>query len=232
MIGDAQVLAVIAARGGSKGLPGKNLLALGGRPLIEWSVAAARQSGHVDRVILSSDDDAIIAAATAVGCEAPFVRPAALAQDDSSMVDVVVHALDQLADDYGYVVLLQPTSPFRTADDIDGALRTCHEAGAASCVSVCPPPKSPLWMYSIGPEGRLVPAMASSNTARRQELPSYWALNGAVYVVRSDWFRQARTFIDAGTLAYPMPPERSVDIDTQLDFVFAEAIAAHGLQTP
>ena len=130
MIGNRKVLAVIPARGGSKALPGKNILTINGRPLIDWSIAAARGSRFVDRVVLSSDDDAIMAAAAACGCEVPFRRPTDLATDAASTIDVVLHALDALPG-YDVVMVLQPTSPLRTAGDIDAACQTFDRARAA-----------------------------------------------------------------------------------------------------
>ena len=122
MIDGLSVLALVPARGGSKGLPGKNIRPAAGRPLLDYTVAAARSSACIDRVVLSSDDEAIMRVARASGCEVPFRRPAALATDEATSIDVVLHALDQLPP-HDLVVLLQPTSPLRTAADIDGACR-------------------------------------------------------------------------------------------------------------
>ena len=129
-----KVLALITARGGSKGLPRKNVLLAGGKPLIAWTVEAAVSSECIDRVVLTSDDDEIMAAAMAAGCDVPFCRPAHLASDVATSLDVVLHAIDQLPG-YEYVVLLQPTSPLRTAADIDAAFELMLETEAPSCVS-------------------------------------------------------------------------------------------------
>src|SRR5688500_10349967 len=142
MIAGRSVLALIPARGGSKGLPGKNLLPVDGRPLLDWTVQAARRSRYIDRVVLSSDDPAIIAAGLAAGCDAPFVRPAELASDTAGTLEVVEHALDRLPG-YDVLVLLQPTSPLRTAGDIDGACERMVASGAGSCVSVSLVEQSP-----------------------------------------------------------------------------------------
>jgi CMP-N,N'-diacetyllegionaminic acid synthase len=133
VIGDRKVLALIPARGGSQGLPGKNILPVRGRPLLAWSVDAARGSRRVDRVVLSSEDEAVIAAARACGCDVPFRRPYALASDTAPTIDVVLHALDALPG-YDVVVLLQPTSPLRTVADIDGACVRFATSGAPACV--------------------------------------------------------------------------------------------------
>jgi N-acylneuraminate cytidylyltransferase len=218
------VLALIPARGGSKGLPGKNLRALGGKPLIQWSIEAAQRSRFVTRVVVSSDDPTILTAARAAGAETPFVRPAELAQDDTSSIDVVFHALDQLPP-FDWVVLLQPTSPLRTSEDIDQALARCFAANAPACVSVTETPALPWWMFRLDAAGRLVSLLdEGQRPQRRQDAPMLYSLNGALYVAQVEWLRQSRRFLTDETLAYVMPPERSVDIDTALDFRLAECL--------
>lgn len=213
---------MICARGGSKGLPGKNLKLLGGKPLIAWSIEAAKKSTLLDRILLSTDDLDILQVAREYGCEAPFVRPPELATDTADIVDVIIHALDQAGSHYDYVVLLQATSPFRIAVDIDAAIKLCQSAKADSCVSVTTPSKSPYWMYTLGADDRMHQLIAQNDVSRRQDLPAAWVLNGAVYVVETKWFRQARKFVGPNTIAYKMPVERSVDIDIALDFRVAE----------
>ena len=226
MIGGQRVLALITARGGSKGLPGKNVRPLGGRPLVAWSVAAARASRYVDRVVLSSDDAAIQEAARAAGADVPFTRPAALASDTATSLDVVNHALDQLPG-FDLLVLLQPTSPLRTADDIDRCLEACGpDGGAPAAVSVVETDKSPHWMFTLGPDARLHRLLDGPVPDRRQDAPRVMVLNGAVYVARIPWLAQARTFVTPETVAHVMPRERSVDIDTALDFALTEQLLA------
>ncbi len=226
MIGGLSVLALITARGGSKGLPGKNLRLLGGRPLVAWSVEQARASALIDRVVISSDDPEIIARAVAAGAEAPFVRPAELADDRASSAEVVSHALAALERRYDLLVLLQPTSPLRSVADIDACIRRVADSGAPSCISLTEPAKSPWWMYHMDAAGRLAPLLEGGAAARRQDLPPVYAPNGAVYVVRVPWFLDHRAFVGDGSLGHVMPPERSIDIDTALDFRLAEAIVA------
>ncbi len=224
MIGSQRVLALIPARGGSKGLPRKNVLPLGGRPLIAWTVRAAMDVACIDRVVLSSDDDEIAQAAREAGCEIPFRRPAHLAQDTSSTADVVLHALQELPG-YEWLVLLQPTSPLRTAHDIDAAVRLCHATGAPGCVSVTEATQSPYWMYRIDQGMSLQPLLDTEERhGRRQDLPPVFVLNGAVYVVRIDEFLSTRRFVGPGTLAHVMPQERSIDIDTADDLETAQKL--------
>ena len=216
MIGTRKVLALIPARGGSKTLPKKNMLPLGGRPLLAWTVDAGRGARSVDRLVLSSDDEAIMAAARACGCEVPFRRPAALATDTSTSIEVVMHALDALPG-YDVIVLLQPTSPLRSAADVDAACEQLARTGAPACVSVAPVVQSPYWMYCLA-DDRLVPVVATPSPAtRRQDLPPVYALNGAIYVADVAWLRRTRSFVGPETVAYVMPAERSFDIDTSAD---------------
>jgi CMP-N,N'-diacetyllegionaminic acid synthase len=225
MLNDRRVLALITARGGSKGVHQKNLRHLGGKSLLQWTVDAANSSHYIDRLILSSDDQKIIESAEAIGCEAPFVRPAILASDDASSVDVAIHALGQLSQDYDYLVLLQPTSPLRSTQDIDECIRICAESEANSCASVCQSPTPPTWMYTIDDNRMMSPLRElRPQSTRRQIQPTAYFCNGAVYVVKVDWFRDAKCFIDRQTIAYVMPRERSMDIDTEADFHIAESM--------
>ena len=171
MIGQLSVLALVTARGGSKALPGKNIRRVNGRPLIDFTITAASASRCIDRIVLSTDDDAIAQVAIASGCEVPFVRPAHLAGDEAGSIDVVLHALAVLPR-HDLVVLLQPTSPARTAHDIDAACEQLVRHGAPSCVSVVLADQSPYWMYRLGSDARLAPLLdAPGGASRRQDLP-------------------------------------------------------------
>jgi CMP-N,N'-diacetyllegionaminic acid synthase len=225
VIGGDSVLALIPARGGSKGLARKNLRLLGGRPLIAWTIKAARASRCIDRVVLSTEDEEIAEVARAAGCDVPFRRPLALACDEAPVMAVIAHALDALAERYDWLVLLQPTSPLRLPEDIDGSLALCIEREVPCCVSVCEAPKSPYWMFTTTPDGRMQPVLPPAATGqRRQDLPAAWALNGAVYAARTSWLVRQVSFLTPETLAYPMPKVRSVDIDDECDLAIAEAL--------
>lgn len=211
-------LALITARGGSKGLPRKNVLPAGGKPLIAWTIQAAIESTTVDAVVLSSDDDEIIETAVAWGCSVPFRRPAHLANDTASSIDVVMHALDQLPG-FEYIILLQPTSPLRAAVDIDAAFRLLERSGAPSCVSVCETDQSPYWMYQLNEDRSLRNLMPQQPTAmRRQDLPPVYVLNGAIYIAEIEWLRRSKRFVTPDTVAYVMSKHNSIDIDTPEDF--------------
>lgn len=223
MIGDARVLAVIPARGGSKGLARKNLAPFRGRPLIAWTIEAAQASVLIDDVILSSDDAEIIAVAKGLGCAAPFVRGPELSTDEATSLAVVLDALDRTPG-YDVVVLLQPTSPLRTAADIDAVLALLDDGGETA-VSVTDAESHPFLVYRPDADGRLAPYAAPEAGAslRRQDLPPAWSLNGAVYAARVEALRRTRAFVQPGrTRAWPMPRARSADIDTLDDLLAAE----------
>jgi len=224
MYKNKRILCTINARGGSKGIPGKNIRELGGLPLIAWSIREARRSAYLDRVIVSSDDAAILAVARAHGAETPFVRPAELARDDTPGVDPVLHAVAALApDSYDYVVLLQPTSPLRQVEDIDGAITRCLDGGWPCCISVTQPEKSPYYMFRMDEGARLSPVIEQQSFHTcRQTLPKVYAPNGAVYVANCAWLAQTRSYLTPETRGYEMPRERSLDIDELLDFELCE----------
>jgi len=228
MIGSKRVLGVITARGGSKGLPGKNVRIINGKPLVAWTIEAALESNLIDRVILSSDDAEIIKIAKKWKCDVPFVRPENLAHDDSPIEGALVHALDNIAEKYYYIVLLQATSPLRIADDIDGCIEACHRNDAPSCISVCPSPKSPYLMFTLQPDRQMSPLfdLGGRETRRRQDLPDAVVPNGAVYVSKVSRYRQDRDFYVPGAVAYQMPEDRSVDIDAEFDLRIMEAVLA------
>lgn len=218
MIGPHRVLAVIPARGGSKGLAGKNIRLAHGRPLLAWTIEAARASRFIDHVVLSSDDESIMSVARAFGCDVPFRRPDELATDTATSIDVVLHALDAVPG-FDTVVLLQPTSPLRTEDDIDAACALHAECDGAPCVSVSVVEKSPYLMYELADDHRMQPVLpAPADVTRRQDFPAVFALNGAIYISRVGELRAARTFISSHTVAYVMPHDRALDIDTASDF--------------
>jgi CMP-N,N'-diacetyllegionaminic acid synthase len=217
MIDGQRVLAIIPARGGSKGVPRKNIREVGGWPLIAWTIEEARKAKYVDRLILSSEDAEIIRVAKEWGCDVPFVRPAELAQDDTPGIDPVLHAASMLPE-YDVIVVLQATSPLRIAADIDGCIEHCMTKNAPACVSVTEADQSPFWMFRIGEHGKMQRLIEDGQAyARRQELPLVYVLNGAVYVARRDWLTSRQTFLGEETLGYVMPPERSLDIDTEVD---------------
>lgn len=225
MIGGRKVLAVVAARGGSKGLPRKNLIELGGKPMIAWSIEAAKGSHYLDRTIFSSEDEELMSVARQWGADVPFRRPAELATDDASIMDTLFHAIDSAGELFDIVVLLQAASPLRLASDIDNSLELCINTGAPACVSVTIPSKPPFWTYLMGEGNRMIPLLPEySKATRRQDLPNAYVLNGAIFLAEIPWLRQNRVFMCPDTVAFPMPQDRSIDIDTAQDLIIARAL--------
>lgn len=221
------VLGVIPARGGSKAIPHKNLAPLGGRPLLAWTAEAALTS-QLDRVVLSTDSEAIADAGRGLGLDVPFLRPAELATDSAASIDVVLHALDVLdptGATYGAAMLLQPTTPLRTAGDIDAALDLLATTGADSVIGVVPVGgHHPARMKHVD-DGRLIdpPFAETVENQPRQELEPLVIRNGAVYLTRTSVLR-TRSFKGRDSRALVMPSERSVNIDEPLDLLVAEAL--------
>lgn len=220
-----RILAVIPARGGSKGLPGKNIRELAGKPLIAWSIEAGRQSRYVDQLTISTDSPAIARVAREWGGDVPFLRPAELATDEAKGIDAILHAVRWHRENsqvFDLILVLQPTSPLRTAEDIDRAIELLFEKNASAIVSVCPTDHHP-WLANTLPEGGsmkefLRPEVQNTN---RQSLPNFYRLNGAIYLADISFLEETCTFIADGTIAFPMAAEKSIDIDNLLDFKLA-----------
>lgn len=217
-------LAIIPARGGSKGIPRKNIKELAGKPLIAWTIEEAKKSKYITKLILSSEDAEIIEVAKRYGCEVPFVRPKELAADDTPGVDPILHAIEQCPG-YDFVVLLQPTSPFRTAEDIDEAIETMLAKEASFCVSVTEPNQSPYWMYNLNVNGMIKPIINQTNFAvRRQDLPKAYSLNGAIYLAQTEQLKVTKSFLTDETVGYVMSENHSYDIDNRIDFIICDKL--------
>ena len=220
-----KILAIIPARGGSKGVPRKNIKMLAGKPLIAWTIEEAKKSRFIDMCIVSTEDEEIKSVAEEWGGNVPFMRPVELAQDDTLGIEPVLHAIKMLPG-YDFVVLLQVTSPLRTVEDIDGAIACCLDRDCESCVGVTEVEHSPYWMYRLDEQKRLQPILkiAKEESYQRQKLPKVYQLNGAVYVASVAFVKSERELIGADTLGFVMPQKRSYDIDTMLDFEVVEVL--------
>ena len=222
-------LGLIPARGGSKGVPRKNLRELAGKPLVAWTIETALRCDGIERLVVSTDDEEIASVCRDLGAEVPFRRPADLARDESPDLPVYEHALDWLAREEGYrpaaVVWLRPTAPLRTVEDIEAVLEMLEETGCDSVRSVCRAEHHPAWMRTL--EGdRLRPLLDGdgANYHQRQALPPVYRLNGAVDAVRSASVGSGPELFGGDVRGYVMPAERSVDLDTMLDFALAERL--------
>lgn len=228
MIQNKRILAIIPARGGSKGLPGKNSLFFCGKPLLAWSIEQALKSKYIDQVLVSTDSKKIAAIARKFGAEVPFLRPRAISGSSAKTIDAVFHAVDALKNKdrhFDHIILLQPTSPLRSEKDIDQAIEEFFKKKAQSIISVCKTEHSPLWAgvlpKDLSMKDFIKPRVADKP---RQSLPDYYRINGAIYFSSIDYLRRNKGFLGELTVAFVMPRERSIDIDTQLDFDFAAFI--------
>ena len=231
-----KILGVIPARGGSKGLPRKNVLPLLGEPLIGWTIRAVKESRCIDRIVISTDDKEIAAVCENLGVPVPFLRPKELAEDDAPMVDVALHVLEYLKsrEDYSpdYVALFQPTSPLRTASDINRAVELLFSNNRAdSVISIVEASEKPYWMRTLSQEGFIKYFIEHEyKDLRRQDLPPVYIVNGAIYIGRTTTLLKNRTFSPEKTVGYLMPKSRSADIDDINDFKIAEMILSDQLK--
>jgi len=230
-----QVLALIPARSGSKGIPGKNLRLLAGRPLIVHTIEQAKQSTKVNRVIVSTDGMKIAEISKEAGAEVPFARPSVLASDDTPAFPVVQHALQWLKQHEGYqpdvVVLLQPTSPLRRSEHIDQGVELLLKTQADSVISLCETEHSPYWMKLLDEKGQVKPFIESKiEYFRRQDLPIVYRLNGAIYATRYNIIKERNRLLGDDVRALVMTREDSVDVDDEIDFLLAELLLKRRLE--
>ena len=228
-----KMIAIVPARGGSKGLPGKNIKPLNGLPMIGYAIREAQKSNYISDIIVSTDSPDIAIVAKELGASVPFLRPDKLAGDTSSAIDVYIYTIDRLNNEYGYsiesFIVLQPTSPLRTVKDIDGALGTFFDLQAESVISVTEASHPPVWAKKIDENGVLkdyFPEYASNQN--RQEINTAYMPNGAVFVFDYYKLKSEYGYYFEKTYPFIMPADRSVDVDTHLDFEFAEFLIKKG----
>lgn len=225
MFKDKKFLAIIPARGGSKRLPQKNILDLAGKPLISWTIEAAINSQYIDTVLVSSDSEDILDIARKYKTKI-VKRPKELASDSASSFDAVVHALENVTEEYAYIVFLQPTSPLRTAKHIDDAIALLDEKNADAIISVSEVEHSPLWSSQLDESLSMEFFLDEKITNKRsQDLPTFYRLNGAIYICDVNKLLKEKTFfVKKNIYAYQMNKETSIDIDTEIDFKLAEIL--------
>ncbi|HLE24624.1 MAG TPA: acylneuraminate cytidylyltransferase family protein [Thermodesulfobacteriota bacterium] len=225
-----EVLGIIPARQGSKGIKYKNIIPLLGKPLISYTIMAAKKSKMISRLIVSSDDPKILAIAESEGVKTPFLRPESLATGETPSADVAIHAFQKVQSiegkKYDAIILLQPTSPLRTTYDIDNAINLLEEKDADSVISVMKLEKChPFKLLRVENE-KLKPLYPEKwkGSIRRQEMPPIYITNGAIYCIKSHLLIKNRTFWSDNNIPYIMPPERSIDIDSVIDLKLAEIL--------
>ncbi|WP_252223594.1 MULTISPECIES: acylneuraminate cytidylyltransferase family protein [unclassified Clostridium] len=223
-----EILAIIPARGGSKGLPGKNILNLNGKPLIAHTILASKNSKFVTRVVVSTDDKEIAEISKKYGAEVPYLRPNSLAKDKSLTIDSVFHMLDYLEkyEDYSpdYVLLLQCTSPLRNEQHIDEAIEKLVKSDFHGIISICESEVNPYWTNILKNESLKYFLEEGKNITRRQDLPKIYRYNGAIYLAKTEALKREKTFEVENLTGYVMDRESSIDIDTEIDFKIAEII--------
>ena len=229
-LGKPHIVGQVCTRGGSKGVPRKNLRPLGGRPLIAWSIECALRCPSLDRVIVSTDDEEIADVARECGAEVPFMRPAELAQDDSPEWHVWQHTVRTLESADGrrpdVLVTLPPTSPLRAVEDVEACIRMLRERDSADmCITVKPAERNPYFnMVTLG-DGWAGLVMESTEViSRRQDAPEVFDVTTVAYAARPEFVLSANHLFDGKVCAVIVPPERALDIDTEFDFLVAEMI--------
>ena len=221
-----RILALITARGGSKGIPNKNIKLLNAKPLVAWTIEAAKKSKYVDRLVISTDSPEIADVARLHGCEVPFLRPKYLARDDTSSMDVIIHALDNLGDDFDYLLLLQPTSPFRTACQIDNCISQALANSTPVLVSVSECHVHPSFAYTLE-NNKLQPISGKIlKQSRRQDIPATYKHNGSIYIADVAYLRKHESFNTPHTEAFVINGYTALDIDTPDDWRMAELVAS------
>ena len=223
-------LGVITARGGSRRLPKKNVLDLAGKPLIGWTIEAALRSKYIDELIVSTEDAEIAEISRSHGANVPFTRPQELSADDVHPVDVVIHAVNyfihELEKEFEYVAFLQPTSPLRNEHDIDEAIEFMFSTKADAVVSVCEADHSPLWYNTLSENLSMKNFLRDDLKGKMsQDLPTYYRLNGAIYICKVKRLLKENTFfLKDNIFAFVMDVKKSVDIDSLVDFKLAEIL--------
>jgi CMP-N,N'-diacetyllegionaminic acid synthase len=232
MINDLSVIAIIPARGGSKGLPGKNIRPLLGKPLIGWSIEQAFASKYIDEVVVSSDCAEIIELSRKFGANVPFKRPAKLASDNSTTIDVLIHCLDWFEEknkSFDILVLLEPTSPIREVSDIDNSLRILISKEQGSVVSVCKTEgQNPAFCFKKNDDSKINPYLEIQPTnLRRQEIEPVYFLDGTIYSSFTSSLRNQKSFYHNCTFGFEVPKWKSLEIDDIVDFSMVESVMRH-----
>ncbi|MGF7059795.1 cytidylyltransferase domain-containing protein [Brassicibacter mesophilus] len=225
MYNNKKFLAIIPARSGSNGLKDKNIRELNGKPMIAYSIEAAKNSNIFDDIMVSTDSHKYADISIKYGASVPSLRPEYLSTDTATTNDVIdytINILKEIGKEYDYFMLLQPTSPLRTSKDIVDAIKLLFEKEANSIVSVCEAEHSPLYMNELDESLSIDGFLIKDTKTIRQELPKYYRLNGAIYICNTDYFLKYKDFYREKSYAYIMDKKSSIDIDDEIDFIIAD----------
>lgn len=215
MLYGKKILAVIPVRGQTRKVSGKHLRTVAGRSLLSWTIGAAQKSRYIDQLILSSDDLLVIQEAKNRGCDVPFLRPKHLAQASTPLIDAITHAIE-MTPGYDFIVILPPSSPLKTAEDIDNVIYTCISKQSKACISLTEPTYGECNGYMLCPNQFLVPTIPGQFSSPHPEEACY-VPNGAIAIAEIPWLIRGQTFVTDETTGYVMPRERSIDVDSEFD---------------
>ncbi|BBF44962.1 N-acetylneuraminate cytidylyltransferase [Lachnospiraceae bacterium KM106-2] len=219
-----KIVAIIPARGGSKGIPNKNIIDLCGKPLIAHSIDLAKECSYIDSIVVSTDSEKIAEVAKECEASVPFLRPAELANDSAKTIDCLIYTIEELkkqGEDYDYLLLLQPTQPYRLLKHLTESIEQIIDQDLPSLVSVSPVAEHPILMRSINNDGTLQNLLSTSSTVRRQDFPDYYKVNGSIYLNRLDETFTNETSLNDNQYPYLMSNEFDIDIDTLQDLEYA-----------
>lgn len=224
MIENKKILAIIPARGGSKGIPRKNVKAISGKPMIQYTIEAAKECPYIDKVVVSTEDEEIADISMRAGAIVPFSRPEELATDEAKTIDVVMHAVEfyeRKAERFDIIVLLQPTSPLRNAEDITKALEYFMRNEQRSLVTVSEVSESPILMRNFNKENKLEKILEEDSDVRRQDMKKFYRINGAIYINKASELNANTSFND-NEMGFVLTQEHGIDVDEPQDLVVAE----------
>lgn len=224
MIENKKILAIIPARGGSKGIPRKNVKAISGKPMIQYTIEAAKECPYIDKVVVSTEDVEIADISMRAGAIVPFSRPEELATDEAKTIDVVMHAVEfyeRKAERFDIIVLLQPTSPLRNAEDITKALEYFMRNEQRSLVTVSEVSESPILMRNFNKENKLEKILEEDSDVRRQDMKKFYRINGAIYINKASELNANTSFND-NEMGFVLTQDHGIDVDEPQDLVVAE----------
>ncbi|MFJ7952307.1 cytidylyltransferase domain-containing protein [Lysinibacillus sp. NPDC096418] len=222
-----KILAVIPARGGSKGIARKNIVHIHDKPLIQYTIDAAKDAKYIDKIVVSTDDEEIANISKQCGAEVPFLRPKHLATDTAKTIEVLIHTVEKLnevGEFYDYLVLLQPTQPIRTSDIIDEAIQTIVDRNEEGLVSISEVSEHPVLIRTMNESGKLQNILNINSTLRRQEFPKYYKVNGSIYINKINDNFTVNTSLNDNNLGFIMDKKYDIDIDEEIDLEFLKVL--------